>query len=59
MISIAFTKNVVTKGKINVSQGQCEKHAKTNAKAETRNNIHIKPLFFVADDIIIIVLLQM
>lgn len=43
---------------MSVSQGQCVKHAKTNAKAEIKNKIHIKPLFFVPDDIFL-VLLQM
>jgi len=51
MISIAFTKKVVTNGNISVSQGQCAKHANRNAAVETRNKIHINPLFFVPVDI--------
>jgi len=51
MMSIAFTKKVVTKGRIKVSQGQCVKHANTNHAVNTRNKIHIKPLFFVPEDI--------
>lgn len=54
IISIAFTKNVVTNGNINVSQGQWVAIAKTNAATEMKNNIHIKPLFLVAEDIIIL-----
>lgn len=51
MISIAFTKNVVTKGSIKVSQGQCVKQATINATVAIKKRIHIKPLFFVVDDI--------
>lgn len=54
MISIALTKKVVTNGRISVSQGQWEKHAKTNANVAIKNKIHIKPLFFVPDDIFIL-----
>jgi len=54
MISIAFTKNVVTKGSINVSQGQCTNHANRNAAVAIKNKTHINPLFFPADDIVLL-----
>jgi hypothetical protein len=38
MISIARTKNVVTNGIINVSQGQCAKQATKKRAAEIKNN---------------------
>ncbi|ANH81312.1 hypothetical protein A8C56_10250 [Niabella ginsenosidivorans] len=46
-MSMALTKKVVTKGSINVNQGQCAKIANRNAAVEIKNSIHIKPLFFV------------
>lgn len=50
MISIASTKNVVTKGRINVSQGQCVAIARISAATEIRNNTQYKPfdLFFTS-----------
>ena len=44
IISIAITKNVVTNGRINVSQGQCVMMAITNAAVEIKNNSQYKPL---------------
>ena len=44
MISIAFTKNVHTKGSIRVRYSQCDAIAKINNAAEARNNIQYKNL---------------
>jgi hypothetical protein len=44
MISIAFTKKVVTKGMISVSQGQWKTIASINATVETKNNNQYNPL---------------
>lgn len=52
MMSIAFTKNVVKNGRINVNHGQCVMIAKIKAAAEMKNKIHINLLFFVSDAII-------
>lgn len=38
-MSIARTKKVVTKGKINVSQGQCVMIARAKAATEMKNKI--------------------
>jgi hypothetical protein len=46
MISIAFTKNVVTKGMISVSQGQCAAIANKKAAVEMKNKIQYKPRLF-------------
>lgn len=53
MMFIAFTRKVVRKGKISVSQGQCVAIANTSAAADTKNRIHISTRFFVADAIIL------
>jgi len=42
-MSIANTKKVVTKGMINVSQGQWAATATTNATTEIRNSIQYNP----------------
>ena len=44
MISIASTKNVVTKGRIRVNHGQCAMIAKARAAVEIKNNNQYKPL---------------
>jgi hypothetical protein len=50
-MSIARTKNVVTKGKIRVSQGQWVAIAKTRAAVEIKNNNQYKPLFLLRTSI--------
>lgn len=47
MISIAFTKKVVTKGIIRVSQGQCVAIAMIKAAVEIKNKIQYNPLLFL------------
>jgi hypothetical protein len=44
MISIANTKNVVTKGRIRVNHGQCVAIARARAATEIKNKIQYKPL---------------
>jgi hypothetical protein len=44
MISIAFTKNVHTKGSIRVRYSQWEAIAKTNAAVDAKNRIQYKNL---------------
>ena len=44
MISIASTKNVVTKGIRRVSQGQCVAIATSSAAVDKKNRIQYKPL---------------
>ena len=43
MMSIAFTKAVVWKGRIKVSHSQCEKIAHPNAAVEAKNTSHQMP----------------
>ncbi len=50
-MSIASTKNVVTKGRIRVSQGQCVKMANASAAVEIRNNNQYKPVFLLRTSI--------
>ena len=44
---MASTKNVVTKGRRSVSQGQCVAIASTKAAVEIKNNIQYKPFLFL------------
>jgi hypothetical protein len=46
MISIAFTKKVVTNGMIRVSQGQCRAMAIRKAAVEIKNRSQYMPLDF-------------
>lgn len=46
MMSMAFTKNSVTKGMISVSQGQLVKMAKSSAAVEIKNNSQYVPFDF-------------
>jgi hypothetical protein len=46
MMSIAFTKKVVTKGMMSVSQGQWVAIAIMKATVDIKNNIQYKPLDF-------------
>lgn len=52
MISIASTKNVVTKGRIRVSQGQCVIMAIASAAADTKNNSQYRPFFLLRTSIV-------
>ena len=47
MMSIALTKEVVTKGKIKVSHSQWEKMANPNAAVEAKKTNHQIPFCFV------------
>jgi hypothetical protein len=46
MMSIAFTKAVVWKGRMRVSQGQCEQIARARAAVDARKINHHTPLYF-------------
>lgn len=46
MISIAFTKEVVWKGRISVSHSQCAEIAQRSAAVEAKKTIHQMPLYF-------------
>ena len=46
-MSIASTKNVVTKGRRSVSQGQCVATATTKAAVEIKNNNQYRPFRFL------------
>ncbi len=52
IISIAFTNEVATKGRISVSHSQCVMIAKINAAVEARNTSHHIPLYFLVCSII-------
>jgi|GEM_PF-4655221 len=52
MISIAFTKAVVWKGRIRVSHSQWVKMARINAAVEARQTNHQNPLYFFVCSII-------
>jgi hypothetical protein len=51
MISMAKTKNVVTKGRSNVSQGQWDAMANTRAAVEIKKRSQYNPLFFLRTSI--------
>lgn len=51
IMSMASTKNVVMKGRMRVSQGQCATMATTSAATETKNNNQYNPLFFLRTSI--------
>lgn len=46
MMSIAFTKEVVWKGKMRVSHSQCAEIAQRSAAVDATNTIHQMPLYF-------------
>lgn len=53
MISIASTKNVVTKGNSKVSQGQWVAIATTSAAVEIKNNSQYNPLDLLRTSILV------
>lgn len=57
IMSIAFTKEVVEKGRISVNHSQCVQIANINAAVEARHTNHQKPVYFFVCSIFLYLLI--